>query len=309
MPLHPDAIAFLELREQMGVRPANELTVAEARAQGIRTCPVAGPDDAVGHVHDRTVPGPAGDIPARIYGPPGVGAGHPPLPVIVYYHGGGWVIGNLDTDDVRCRQLCRSANAVVVSVNYRHAPEDRFPAAAEDAYAAVKWVAENAAQMGEDPQRIAVCGASAGGNLAAVVSLMAKDRGGPAIAYQALIVPVTNDSFDTVSYQECAEGYGLTRDAMKLYWGYYLASPDDGAHPYASPLRAADLSGLPPALVVTSEYDPLRDEGEAYAARLRDAGVPVTAMRLDGMLHGFLGADAIPAIGREIGRALAAGNL
>ncbi|MFN8472937.1 MAG: alpha/beta hydrolase [Anaerolineae bacterium] len=305
MPLHPEAAAFLELREQMGVRSVNELTVDEARAQTMRTRALAGPDDEVAYVRDRTIPGPSGEIPVRLYAPPGVSHPHDPLPVIVYFHGGGWVVGNLDTDDVRCRQLCRSANAAVVSVNYRHAPEARFPAAAEDAYAAVKWVAENAAQSSEDPLRIAVAGASAGGNLAAVVSLMAKDRGGPTIAYQALIVPVTNHDFGTASYQECGEGYGLTRDAMIWYWGQYLAATGDGAHPYASPLRAADLSGLPPALVVTSEYDPLRDEGAAYAERLRQADVTVTTMRLDGMLHGFLGASTIPAVGREIARAFA----
>ncbi|MFN8484053.1 MAG: alpha/beta hydrolase [Anaerolineae bacterium] len=306
MPLHPEAAEFLALRESLGLRPYYEMGIEDARAQAIRFSPLPGPDDEVGRVHDRTIPGPGGGIPVRIYAPPGVGAGHPALPVIVYFHGGGWVVGDLDTDDVRGRQLCRSAGAVLVSVNYRHAPEHRFPAAAEDAYAVVTWVAENAAQMGEDPRRIAVAGASAGGNLAAVVSLMAKDRGGPPIAYQALIVPVTSHSFDTASYTQCAEGYGLTRDAMVWYWAQYLAAPEDGAHPYASPLRADDLSGLPPALVVTAEYDPLRDEGAAYAERLRQAGVPVATMRLDGMLHGFLGAAAIPAIGREIARALAA---
>ena len=304
MPLHPDAAAFLAQRESLGVRPVNELSVAEGREQSIRICPLPGPDDVVGHVHDRALPGPNGDIPVRIYVPAGVTEEQHPLPVIVYFHGGGWVIGNLETDDVRCRQLARASNAVVVSVNYRHAPEDRFPAAAEDAYAAVRWVAENAAEMGEDPQRIAVAGVSAGGNLAAAVALMAKERGGPPLAFQALIVPVTNYSFDTASYGECADGYGLTREAMVWYWRQYLASPEDGDNPFASPLRAADLSGLPPAYVATAEYDPLRDEGDAYALRLREAGVPVVRARFEGMIHGFLGADAFLRIGREIGLAL-----
>ncbi len=305
MPLHPDAAAFLAQRESLGVRPVNELSVEAGREQAIRVRPLPGPDDVVGHVHDRAIPGPNGDIHVRIYVAAGVTEEQHPLPVIVYFHGGGWVVGDLDTDDMRCRQFARTANAVVVSVNYRHAPEHRFPAAVEDAYAAVRWVAENAAQMGEDPGRIAVAGVSAGGNLAAVVALMAKERGGPPIAFQALIVPVTNYSFDTASYNECAEGYGLSRDAMVWYWDKYLATSEDGANPYASPLRAADLSDLPPAYVATAEYDPLRDEGDAYALRLREAGVPVVRARFEGMIHGFLGANAFIRIGREIGLALA----
>jgi acetyl esterase len=177
---------------------------------------------------------------------------------------------------------------VVVSVNYRLAPEHKFPAALEDAYSATKWIAENAADLSGDSNRIAVGGDSAGGNLAASVSLMARDRHGPSIVFQLLIYPVVNHAFDTASYTENAEGYWLLRDDMRWFWNHYLRDEQDGRNPYASPLRAENLASLPPAFVITAEFDPLRDEGEAYAARLRESGVPVKLTRYDGMIHDFV---------------------
>jgi acetyl esterase len=219
-----------------------------------------------------------------------------PLPVLVFFHGGGWVIGDLDTHDGICRMIANRANCGVVSVDYRLAPEHKYPAAAEDAYAALLDVHARAEEFGFDGTRIAVGGDSAGGNLSAVVAQMARDRGGPAVAYQALVYPVCDFSFKTGSYRDNAEGYMLTRDSMRWFWGHYLANDADGIQPYASPLRAESLAGLPPALVITAEFDPLRDEGDAYAARLKEAGVAVKHSPYPGMIHGFFQlAEIIPA--------------
>ena len=207
---------------------------------------------------------------------------------MVYFHGGGWVVCDLDTHDVVCRAIARRAEAVVVSVDYRLAPDHKFPAAVTDAYAATEWVAANAERLGIDPTRISVGGDSAGGNLATVVSLMSREKNGPSIALQALVYPVTDlSSFETPSYREFAEGHHLSRVQMEWFRGHYLASPEDCGNPYASPLLARDLSGLPPALIITAECDPLRDEGEAYAKRLEEAGVTVTCTRYPGMIHPF----------------------
>ena len=207
------------------------------------------------------IPGPDGPLGVRIYAPDAAA----PLPVLVYFHGGGWVLGNLDTSDAQCRSLTNAIGCVTVSVDYRLAPEARFPAAVEDCYAATRWVADNASELGCDSKRVAVGGTSAGANLAAVVPLMARDRGHPSLAYQVLVYPITDGSMDTSSYRENAEGYFLTAGAMAWFWKHYINDDRDRSHPYAAPLNAADLSGLPPALVITAEYDPLRDEGEAYA--------------------------------------------
>jgi acetyl esterase len=213
--------------------------------------------------------------------------GDAPLPVLVFFHGGGWVIGDVESYDATCRQLANTSGCVLVSVEYRRAPEHKYPAAADDAYAATVYVAAHADEFGGDASRLAVGGDSAGGNLAAVVAQMARDRGGPAIAFQLMVYPVTDYSFETASYSENAEGYLLTTEAMRWFWGHYLSTADDGKQPYASPLRAADLRNLPPAHIVTAEFDPLRDEGEAYAAALAKAGVKATFHRYDGMIHGF----------------------
>ncbi|GLB60510.1 alpha/beta hydrolase [Cytobacillus sp. NCCP-133] len=282
MALDPQAKFLLEQMEAMGAPPMSSLTPEEAR-QTTDFSALAGEPEEVGKIENRKIPGPGGEIPIRIYTPKGVG----PFPALVYYHGGGWVIGDLETVEVPCRLLTNLANCVVVSVDYRLAPEHKFPAAADDCYAATKWVAENAASIGVDPNLIAVGGDSAGGNLAAVVSLMAKDKSEFSLAYQMLIYPVTNHSYATESYTENTEGYLLTKDSMEWFWNHYLRNEEDGKNPYASPLQAKDLSGLPPALVLTGEFDPLRDEGEANAERLKEAGVPVEAKRYDGMIHGF----------------------
>ena len=243
------------------------------------------PPIEVASIEDTTIPGPAGDVPVRVYTPDGV-SDEPA--VIVFSHGGGWALCGLDTHDRTTRRLAQELGAVVISVDYRLAPEARCPAAAEDAYAATVW-----AEAHYGPRRLVVAGDSAGGNLSAVVALMARDRDGPTIHHQLLVYPVTDAAMGSASYTENATGYFLTRTHMAWYWEQYLGPDGDGSHPYASPLRADDLSGLPPATVLTAELDPLRDEGEAYAAALTAAGTPTEALRADGMFHGFFGLDEL----------------
>jgi len=289
MPLDPQARALLDQANAMGMPPLHTMSVPEARASLAAMASLQGEPQSVAQIVDRHAPGPAGDVPVRLYTP----AGQAPFPALVYYHGGGWVLGGLDTHDGVCRQMASSAGCLVVSVDYRLAPEHKFPAAAEDAYAALQWVATNADGLGVDPARIAIGGDSAGGNLAAVVALMARDRGTPAVAFQLLVYPVTDSACDTASYRDNADGYFLTKDAMLWFWNHYTRDAADRRNPYAAPLKAQDLRGLPPALVMTAEFDPLRDEGEAYAARLREAGVPVQLTRYHGMIHGFFGMSAL----------------
>ena len=285
MPLTPETAKLLQAAAEAGVQPYEKMSVADARAQMRRVALARGPGAEVERVEDRTVPGPGGELPVRTYYPDG----EAPFPVIVYFHGSGFVVADLDTHDAICRELTNASGCATVSVDYRLAPEYPFPAAPDDAFAATTWVANNGASIDVDPARIIVAGDSAGGNLAAVVALMARDQGGPAIQGQILIYPVTDFNLDTESYRANAAGYGLGRETMRWFWGHYLASESDGADVYASPLRAPDLSGLPTTHVLTAEYDPLRDEGEAYAQRLRDAGVATTAIRYDGVIHGFAG--------------------
>ncbi len=290
MPVHPQAQAVLDVMASTGF-------VLQGDPQAVRDFMALAPrpeGEAVKRVEDRVFPGPNGDVPVRIYWPEAEG----PRPLLVWYHGGGWVIGNLDGADYGCRIMTNAASAVVVSVDYRLAPEAKFPSAPEECYAALQWAVANAAELGADASRVAVGGDSAGGNLAAVVSLMARDRGGPKVGLQLLIYPVTDYDFETQSYTDNAEGYLLTKDSMVWFWGHYVDAPEDARHPHASPLQAEDLSGLPPALVLTAEYDPLRDEGEAYAKRLSESGVKVTARRFDGQIHGFFANPAIDD-GRE----------
>ena len=263
-----------------------------------------GEPEPVASVEDRTIPGPEGEMAIRIYTPEGSG----PFPVLAFFHGGGWIMGSIISHDPLARVLCNGGGCVVVSVDYRLAPTHRFPAAAEDCYAATRWIAEHAESFNADGSRLAVGGDSAGGNLAAAVALMARDRDGPPIALQLLMYPVVDTNFDTASYRDNAEGKFLTRDSMMGMWQAYLASPEDGNNPYAAPLKAPDMSGLPSALVITAEYDPLRDEGEAYGKRLQEAGVLTTVSRYDGMVHGFMQMQGLadrPRDGhREAGTAL-----
>jgi len=247
------------------------------------------PDLSVQKVVDHQIPGPAGDIPIRLYYPAGDG----PFPVLVYFHGGGWVIGDLDTHHGFCHALAKTSGCLVVAVDYRLAPEHRYPAAVEDAYAATRWVAENSGLIQADPDRFAVCGDSAGGHLAAVVSMIARDRKGPRIDLQILIYPITDCSFDTPSYEENKEGYMLTRDMMKWFWNHFINDEREADDFYASPLRATNLGDLPRALILTAEYDPLRDEGETYGKKLQEAGVNVTLTRYPGMIHGFIRMTAV----------------
>ena len=283
MTLNPQAKFLLDQMAAMGMPPIHEQEPEAVREAN--RLPPAVPGATMANVEDRNIPGPAGDIPVRIYRPTDA-SDHS---LLVWYHGGGWVIGDLDGADVTCRELADRSGSVVVSVDYRLAPEHRYPAAHEDCYAATVWAAE----LGADAGKLAVGGDSAGGNLAAVVSLRARDEDGPAISFQLLVYPVTDHSYETVSYSDNADGYLLTRDGMEWFWNHYLGPDGDGSHPHASPLRADDLSGLPPAHVITAEYDPLRDEGEAYAKRLQEAGVPVTQTRYAGQIHAFYGMHGV----------------
>lgn len=286
MPLDPQAQDFLSRLAAAGLPLIQEQTVEQARAQVNLSTRFLGKPPRVQRVEDRTIAGPGGNLAIRVITPEGSATG--PLPVIVFFHGGGWVLGNLSSHEGVCRALANASKSIVAAVDYRLAPEHPFPAAVDDAYAAVAWISTHAMEIGGDPSRIAVCGDSAGGNLAIVATLMARDRGGPKIAFQALAYPITDCDLDSGSYREFAEGCFLTRSEMLWYWDQYAPNFEDRLRPYASPNRAGDLSELPPALVITAGYDVLRDEGEAYARRLAEAGVPVKLSRFDGMIHGFL---------------------
>jgi len=295
MALDPQARAVLDQMAALGGPPISELSPSEARAQAINMAAMQGVPEPVAKTEDRRLPGPAGAIPVRLYIPAGKG----PLPIFVYFHGGGWVIGNLEDSDVLCRTLCNAARGIVMSVDYRLAPEHPFPAAVEDSYCAVLWASANAASFGGDASRIAIGGDSAGGNLTAVVAQIARDRGQPALKYQLLIYPVTDAACDTPSYNQNSDGYFLTKEAMRWFWDHYAGSDVDRSNPLVSPLRAHSFEGLPPALVITAEFDPLRDEGEAYAERLRNAGIPVQLTRYNGMIHGFFTMSAVIDQGRR----------
>lgn len=284
MPLHPQCQAFLDQLQALNIPPLDQLPLEQIRAMSV---PIPGEPEPVASVEDRLVPRSDGepDVPVRVYKPSTDGQ---PRAGFVFYHGGGWAIGELDTYDSLCQLLANAGDCVVVSVGYRLSPEHRFPAGVEDAFAATVWVGENASELGIDSARIVVGGDSAGGNLAAAVALMARERGSVSIAAQVLVYPITNDDLDTPSYLEFAEGYMLTRRSMAWFWEQYLETPEQSADVRCSPAKADDLSGLPPAFVLTARYDVLRDEGEAYARALSDAGVGVTTKRYDGMIHGFL---------------------
>jgi acetyl esterase len=295
--LHPEVRALLEMMEAQGAPPLESQDPVEARGARVEGMKMlGGPPVEIGRVEDLSIPGPGGAIPIRIYAIDHGGV----RPALVYFHGGGFVFGNLDTHDTVCRVLAKESGAVVIAVDYRLAPEHKFPAAVEDSHAATLWVATNAERLGIDASRIAVGGDSAGGNLATVIAMRFRDEGGPALAAQILLYPVTDvSSFDTASHRDFADGYFLTRGAMAWFTGHYVASDEHKGHPQVSPLLAPNLSGLPPALVITAEFDPLRDEGEAYAQRLRQAGVPVTVTRYPGMIHGFVSMHGVLSGGRQ----------
>ena len=284
MPLHPQIQAVIDETVRLNVPEPHTLPPEEAREVMRSRAARVDPERAVDRVEDRVLRGPASDIPIRLYYPLGAG----PFAAVVYFHGGGWVLGDLDTHDSLCHALAHGSGCVIASVDYRLAPEHRFPAALDDSYAATAWIAENGAKLDIDPSRLAVGGDSAGGNLTAAVALLAQERGGPTLRFQLLVYPVTDHDFDTASYSDNATGYLLSRDAMRAFWDHYVPDERQRNDPRASPLRAADLSGQPPAFVLTAGYDPLRDEGVAYARRLEEAGVPVTHVEYLDVVHGFL---------------------
>jgi acetyl esterase len=286
MALHPSAEMMLQVLTDSGLTFRADATPDDRRAAMIAvTTNSPLPKHPVHEVADRMIPSAAGDIAVRVFRP----SAQTGLPLLLWFHGGGWVTGNLDTHDQLGRLLADATGAVVVSVDYRLAPEAKFPAAADDCLAAYEWALAHADEVGADARRVAIGGDSAGGNLAAVVSIDARDRGLPQPKLQVLVYPVTDYEFDSPSMIDNAKGYFLEAESMRWFWDHYARTPADFDHPRLSPMRASDLSGLAPAVVITAEYDPLRDQGEAYGARLRDAKVPTEIVRADGLIHGFFG--------------------
>lgn len=290
MALHPQIQQALKAMAEAKLRAVEDMTPAEAREQMeamMRARAKAVPQVEVGRIEAREIPGPAGAMPARVYWPKAAGA---KLPVVLYFHGGGHVIGSLDTHDASARALCAGGQAIVVSLDYRMGPEHRFPAAVDDSWAALRWLQANAAGLGGDPARLAVGGDSAGANLATVVALLARDAGGPAIRLQVLVYPVADYALVGDSFERYATGYGvLTRKAMDWFKAHYLNSPEEAADFRASPIRAKSLAGLAPAFVAAAECDVLHDDVRRYAEALKQAGVPVELKVYAGMIHGFFG--------------------
>lgn len=283
-PVHPEARRLLEVLNSDDSHNLRDLSPREARRR-LNQLPDLGPrEQPLGRVEDRTVTANDRNVRVRLYAREN-DAG---LPVLVYLHGGGWVTGGLDTSDYRCRRLAERTGCLLIAVDYALAPEDPFPAAVNDASTALEWATTAAARAGGDPSRVAIAGDSSGGNLAAAATLVARDRGRPAPALQVLTCPVLDREFESDSMRAYDEGYMLDREDLMWCWRHYLSRDEDADESYASPLRAPTLEGLPPALVITAEADPLRDQGEAYARRLRVAGVPTTLSRYAGMIHSFV---------------------
>ncbi len=300
--VQPDVSMLLDMMAELDLPALDTMPPEEARAFSDAMSAERPPGPEVGEIVDGTLPGPSGDLTYRLYRPASPG----PHPVVVYYHGGGWVLGSADSDDPLCRDLCARSDALIVSVDYRHAPEARFPAAVDDAFAALTWVAESAEELGGLPGQLAVAGWSAGGNLAAVVCQLARDAGGPAISGQLLLTPVTDADLDRASYRENGDGYVLTAALMRWFWDHYT-DPSQRTDPRVAPLRADNLAGLPPAFIVTAEFDPLRDEGIAYADALADAGVPVRHLPARGHVHTSIAAVDLMLSGAPIRAQMAEG--
>ncbi|MFC9840773.1 alpha/beta hydrolase [Rhodococcus sp. NPDC127530] len=291
MPIDAAVQNLLDALDAQGVRSFEHMSVAEARATVASFVDLQTPPEPVAQVIDTTYPGPAGDQSIRLYIPDAPG----PLPVVAYYHGGGFVTGDLTVTEELCRSLANDAGAIVAAVSYRLAPEHKFPAATDDTYAALCWIAENATGFGGDPTRIAVHGDSAGGNLAAVAALRARDESGPALTCQVLTYPVIDPRADTPSRTEFGEGYIITAAGLDWFWNHYLRTAEDADNPHATPSKTPSLAGLPPALILTMEYEVARDEAEAYGEQLADAGVPADIIRFDGLVHGvYWTSGAIP---------------
>ncbi|MCW5619785.1 MAG: alpha/beta hydrolase [Burkholderiales bacterium] len=307
MILHPQVQAVLDAFARMNLSPPDQIPLAQARAQFLQArAGFLAPEEAVGRVDDSQVPGPGGPVPVRIYRPAGA-ADDAQLPALVFFHGGGWVFGNLDSHDRLCRALCNRAHCSVIAVDYRLAPEHRFPAAVDDAIAVLRHVAQHAAGLHIDRNRIAAAGDSAGGNLVAVAALHFRDHGGPRMALQVLLYPVTDLGMGSASYRTLGTGYLLTAERMRYFAGQYLERPDDAGDWRASPLLAKSLADLPPVLIITASHDPLLDEGQAYAQRLRMEGVPAHYTCYPGVIHGFVTmAGAIDAGAQAIDQIAAA---
>jgi acetyl esterase len=310
MTLDPQAEAFLKAMQDAGAQPFETMTPAEARVAMLAFKDLGGEPEDVDSIDHRFIPGPTADLPVWIYRPVRGGAG--PLPALIYFHGSGWVVANIGVCDSFSRALANRTGCVVVAVNYQKAPEHKFPIPLDDCYAATRWVFDNASALGVDSGRIGVIGDSAGGNLAAAVTLRARDEHGPQLAYQVLIYPAVQYGWDTPSALANAEGFLLQRASMAYFWNHYVRNPSDGMHPYCSPLAAEDHSGLPPALIVSAEFDPLCDDGRNYADKLAAAGVLVKFSLYKGMIHGFLWMSGVldqskavlDEIGREVKAAL-----
>jgi acetyl esterase len=289
MPLDPQVQTILEQLAAAGGPDIADLSVEQARALMAELSALGGSGPEVESVENMTVPGQDGPIPIRLYRPSGVSPSGGPPPLLVWFHGGGWVIGDLDSADSTARELSAGAGVVVASVDYPLAPEHPYPAGPEAVIAATRWLAEHAAELQVDGTRVAVGGDSAGGNLAALTAIALRDQGGPDLAFQLLVYPATDLLMSYPSVRENGEGYLLTASAIEWFVGHYLSNEADAKDPAVSPMYVDDLAGLPPALLITAEYDPLRDEGEAYAKRLEEAGSDVTLSRYDGQIHGFFG--------------------
>jgi acetyl esterase len=295
MSLDPQAKSFLDTIAGFGGPPLEQLPLADARKVPLGLIEFGGSEETMAEVQNRSIIGPGGPIAVRVYRP----VKKETLPALMFFHGGGFVICNLDTHDRLCRSLANASGCAVVSVDYRLAPEHKYPAAVDDAYAATRYVAEHAAEFGIDPNRIAVGGDSAGGNLAAVVSLLARDRGGPRLKFQLLIYPLVDFEDKSPSMRQFGQGdHFLSIEGLDWFKETYLARADAAREPSVSPMNATDFRGLPPAMVITAECDPLRDQGEAYARKLEAAGVRVELKRYEGMIHPFLSLAGIITAGK-----------